>query len=73
MEFNTVIETLFELTLRNTIIYHFIMASIHRELVNAAYYKVITLIKYTDTDKRYELRKQTILADKSLTNDENQK
>ncbi len=49
------------------------MDSIHRELVNAAYYKVITLIKYTDTDKRYELRKQTILADKSLTNDENQK
>jgi len=46
------------------------MASIRRELVNAAKSKAISLINHFDIDKEYELRKQAILTDKSLTSDE---
>ena len=47
------------------------MAFIPRALVNAAYDRVFnSFIHESDIDKRYELRKNTILADKSLTNDE---
>src|SRR6266498_5596912 len=46
------------------------MASIRMELVNAAWNRVNILIYHDDLDEQYELRKQAILADKSLTNDE---
>ena len=46
------------------------MAFIRRELVNAVERWVINLIYHTDVDKRFELRKQAVLAEKSLTNEE---
>jgi hypothetical protein len=50
-----------------------IMSTIRRELVNATVSRTFYLIDYniyTDTHKRYEFKKQTILADKLLTDDE---
>src|ERR1044072_5584037 len=49
------------------------MSSIRRKLINATLHKVIQTIDSTDIDKRYELSKETLLADKSLTNDEKSK
>ena len=46
------------------------MASIRRELVNAAERQVISLINDADIDTEHELRKQAIFAGKSLTYDE---
>jgi hypothetical protein len=46
---------------------------IRRNLVNDAYDKAIVLIDdkiYNDIDKRYEIRRQVVLADESLTEDE---
>src|ERR1043166_9984343 len=49
------------------------MSTIRKELIlaanNRAYHLTDTSI-HNDTHKRYEFRKQTVLADKSLTNDE---
>ena len=49
------------------------MSAIRKELVNAVLGRVITSIDYNihnDIHKRHEFKKQTVLADKSLTNDE---
>ena len=49
------------------------MAAISEELVHAAINKAYALIDYNiqnNVDKRHEFKKQTILADESLTNDE---
>src|SRR5688572_29038481 len=46
------------------------MSSIRRELINAVLHKVIYAIDSTDVDKWYELAKETLLADESLTDDE---
>src|SRR5688572_26786239 len=46
------------------------MSSIRRELINAVLHKVIHAIDSTDVDKWYELEKETLLADESLTDDE---
>ena len=49
------------------------MSDIRYELVHAALNRAITSIDYdiyNDIHKRHEFKKQTILADKSLTNDE---
>ncbi|RIA81260.1 hypothetical protein C1645_881707, partial [Glomus cerebriforme] len=50
------------------------MSNIRDELVNAAFQRAVALTDYNnDLDKRHEFRKQTILADESLTNDEKSK
>src|ERR1051325_1327991 len=49
------------------------MAAIRKELMYATIYRANALIDYNvqnNIDKRHEFRKQTILADESLTNDE---
>jgi hypothetical protein len=49
------------------------MSDIRYEMVNAAIYRAVTSIDYNiydDFHKRHEFKKQTILADNSLTNDE---
>src|SRR5436305_1139200 len=49
------------------------MAAIRNELVNAVINRAFALIDYNiqnNVDKRHEFRKQTILADESLTDDE---
>src|SRR3954468_22950857 len=47
------------------------MSMIRRELVNAAYDKAYVLTDYhDDIDKRFEFRRQAVLADESLTKDE---
>ena len=49
------------------------MAAIRNELVTAAFNRAYALIDYNiqnNVDKRHEFKKQTILADESLTNDE---
>jgi hypothetical protein len=49
------------------------MSMIRHELVNSVYRKAFALTLYNpdrDTDKHYEVRKQFILADESLTKDE---
>ena len=46
------------------------MSSIRRELINAVVHKVTCTIDFTDIDKWYELAKETLLADESLTDDE---
>ncbi|RIA82185.1 hypothetical protein C1645_835779, partial [Glomus cerebriforme] len=49
------------------------MSNIRDKLVFAAYERAYALTDYNihnDLDKRHEFRKQTILADESLTNDE---
>ncbi len=46
------------------------MTSFRRELVNAVKSRVISLINLDDMDKEHELRKEAILADESLTDDE---
>ena len=49
------------------------MAAIRNELVQAAINRAYALTDYNihnDLDKRYEFRKQTVVADKSLTKDE---
>ncbi|RIA81650.1 kinase-like domain-containing protein, partial [Glomus cerebriforme] len=49
------------------------MSNIRRELVNAAYDRAYALIDYNiqnDLDKLYEIRKQSIIDNESLTNDE---
>src|SRR6266540_3686856 len=45
------------------------MANIRQEFVNDAYFRT-DYINDDDIDKRFELKKNTILADKSLTNNE---
>jgi hypothetical protein len=50
------------------------MSTIRNDLVYAAYQRTYILTDYNDNlDKRHEFRKQTILADKSLTKDEKSK
>jgi hypothetical protein len=49
------------------------MTSIQKELVFAAYHRVYALVDtniQNTKEKRYEFKKQTVLADKSLTKDE---
>src|SRR5437016_11894629 len=49
------------------------MSSIRNELVNVAINRTYRLTDsniYNDSHKRYEFRKQTVLADNSLTEDE---
>ena len=49
------------------------MSTIRRDLINATISRVFSLTDtsiYNNIHKRYEFHKQTILADKSLTNDE---
>ena len=49
------------------------MAAIREELFSAAINRAFALIDYNiqnNVEKRHEFRKQTILADKSLTDDE---
>ncbi len=46
------------------------MDNIRQELINAAYYRAFALTDFnihTDVDKQYEFRRQTIVADESLT------
>jgi len=45
------------------------MSSIRRELINATLHE-FRLVNFTNIDKWYELAKETLLADESLTNDE---
>jgi len=52
------------------------MAAIRNELVQAVITRAYALTDYNvhnDLDKRHEFRKQTVLADKSLTKDEKSK
>src|SRR4051812_38521281 len=49
------------------------MAAIRKEVVYAAYNRASALLDYNiqnDVDQQHEFRKQTILADESLTKDE---